>query len=161
MFWLGLRLLLLIGAANVAPIVAKLWLGRRWDAPLDGGLRFIDGRPLLGPSKTVRGFAAAVLVATAGAGLMGMPPTAGAMIGAAAMLGDTLSSFIKRRLAIPPSGRAIGLDQIPESLLPLLAVQGTLQLPAVLIIGVVAAFIAIEVPAARWSFRLGLRDRPY
>ena len=92
---------------------------------------------------------------------MGMPPTAGAMIGAAAMLGDALSSFIKRRLAIPPSGRAIGLDQIPESLLPLLAVQGTLQLPAVLIIGVVAAFIAIEVPAARWSFRLGLRDRPY
>jgi CDP-2,3-bis-(O-geranylgeranyl)-sn-glycerol synthase len=161
MFWLGLRLLLLIGAANIAPILAKRWLGGRWSAPLDGGLRFIDGQPLLGSSKTVRGVVAAVLAATAGAALMGMPLAAGALIGAAAVTGDALSSFIKRRLGIPPSGRAIGLDQIPESLLPLLAVQGMLQLPLALIFGVVTAFVAIEIPAARWSFRLGLRDRPY
>jgi hypothetical protein len=37
MLWLGLRLLLLIGAANIAPLVAKRWLGERWSAPLDGG----------------------------------------------------------------------------------------------------------------------------
>jgi hypothetical protein len=102
-----------------------------------------------------------VLVTTAGAALMGVPLAAGALIGAAAMLGDALSSFIKRRVGVPPSGRAIGLDQIPESLLPLLAVQGMLQLPSVLIFGVVIAFSAIEIPAARWSFRFGLRDRPY
>jgi len=161
MLWLGLRLLLLIGAANIAPILAKRWLGGRGSMPLDGGLRFVDGRPLLGPSKTVRGVVAAVLVSTAGSALLGLPLAAGALIGAAAMAGDTLSSFIKRRLGLPPSGRAIGLDQIPESLLPLLAVQGMLQLPAPLILGVTIAFFLLEIPAARWSFRFGLRDRPY
>jgi hypothetical protein len=35
--------------------------------------------------------------------------------------GAPLSSFIKRRLALVPSSQAIGLDQIPESLFPLLA----------------------------------------
>lgn len=161
MLWVGLRLLLLIGAANIAPILAKRWLGGRWSAPLDGGLRFVDGQPLLGLSKTVRGVVAAVFVTTAGAATMGIPLATGALIGAAAMAGDVLSSFIKRRLRVPPSGRAAGLDQIPEALLPLLAVQGRLQLPAELIFGVVIAFVAIEIPAARWSFHLGWRDRPY
>ena len=62
--WLGLRLLLLLGAANTAPIVIKRVLGGRWNAPLDAGLRFVDGRPLLGPSKTVRGLVAAVVGST-------------------------------------------------------------------------------------------------
>ena len=161
MFWLAVRLLVLIGAANIAPIAAKRWLGGRWSAPLDGGLRFIDGRPLLGASKTIRGVVAALLAATVGAALLGLPLAVGAWIGAAAVTGDALSSFVKRRLGIASSGRATGLDQIPEALLPLLAVQGRLQLPALLILTVVTAFVAIEIPAARWSFRLGLRDRPY
>jgi hypothetical protein len=160
-FWLGLRLLLLIGAANVAPIVAKRVLGARWNAPLDGGLRFFDGRPLLGSSKTVRGLVAAVATATLGAAALGIPLSAGALIGAAAMSGDALSSFVKRRLGIASSGRATGIDQIPEALLPLLAVQGLLQLSLALIIGVTLAFFALEIPLARWSYRRGLRDKPY
>ena len=32
-----------------------------------------------------------------------------------AMVGDLLSSFVKRRLKFQPSSRATGLDQIPES----------------------------------------------
>ena len=30
-------------------------MGHRWNAPLDGGLRLPDQRPVLGPSKTIRG----------------------------------------------------------------------------------------------------------
>jgi CDP-2,3-bis-(O-geranylgeranyl)-sn-glycerol synthase len=77
------------------------------------------------------------------------------------MAGDALASFFKRRLGLAPSGRAIGLDQVPESLLPLLAVQGLLGLSAAEILGITAAFFALEIPLARWAFRLGLRDRPY
>ena len=29
------------------------------------------------------------------------------------------------------------------------------------ILGITAAFFALEIPLARWAFRLGLRDRPY
>jgi CDP-2,3-bis-(O-geranylgeranyl)-sn-glycerol synthase len=161
MFWLGLRLLLLLAAANIAPIAAKRWLGGRWSTPLDGGLHFVDGRPLLGPSKTVRGTVAAVIAATASAAALGVPIAAGALIGVTAMAGDALASFAKRRLGVPPSGRATVLDQLPESLLPLLAVQDMLQLPATLILGVTLAFFVLEMPLARWSYRLGLRDHPY
>jgi hypothetical protein len=159
--WLGLRLLLLLGAANTAPIVAKRMLGERWNAPLDGGLRFVDGRPLLGPSKTLRGLVAAVVLSTLGAVALDVPWLAGTIIGATAMTGDALSSFVKRRLGVAPSGRATGLDQIPESLLPLLAVQGLLHLSPALIVAVTLAFFALEIPLARWSYRRGLRDRPY
>lgn len=158
---LAVQLLLLLAIANTAPIAAKRWFGARWNRPLDGGLRFVDGRPLLGPSKTVRGVLTAVVATTLAAALLGLPAQAGATIGAVAMAGDALSSFVKRRLGIASSGRATGLDQIPEALLPLLAVQGMLSLPAGLVAAVTLLFFAIEIPAARIGFRFGLRDRPY
>jgi CDP-2,3-bis-(O-geranylgeranyl)-sn-glycerol synthase len=159
--WLAIRLLLLLGIANAAPIALEHWLGPRWNAPLDGGLRFIDGRPLLGPAKTWRGLAAAVAAGSVGAPLLGLPVWIGTLIGAAAMVGDALSSFIKRRLGIPSSGRATGLDQIPEALLPLLAVQQQLHLSLALIAGITLAFFALVIPLARWSYQHGLRTRPY
>jgi len=159
--WRGLELLLLLGVANSAPIVAKRLLGDRWGAPLDLGATFFDGRPLLGPGKTIRGVVAAVVATALVAWPLGLPPSVGALLGAVSMAGDALASFIKRRLGVAPSGRAVGLDQIPESLLPLLAVQGPLDLSVAQVLGVTAAFFALEIPLARWAFRLGLRDRPY
>ncbi|KQX21512.1 CDP-archaeol synthase [Variovorax sp. Root434] len=160
-FWLGFQLLLLLGAANNAPIAAKRMLGARWSSPLDGGLRLRDGRPLLGPSKTVRGVVASVATCTLCAWLFGSAPGIGALIAAGAMAGDALSSFAKRRLAIEPSGRALGIDQIPESLLPLLAVQSLLGLSFLQVAAITASFVLLEIPLARLAHRLGLRDRPY
>lgn len=160
-FWLSLRLLCLLGVANGAPVLAKRVLGDRWNAPLDAGVRLGDGRPLLGPAKTYRGVGVAVLATALAAPLLGIPLAVGAVIGAAAMAGDALSSFAKRRLGAPPSGRATGLDQIPEALLPLLAVRSALDLSAGQIFGVVAAFFVLEQPVARLLHRLGIRDRPY
>ena len=65
--WSSLRLLLLLGVANTTPLVAKRWFGSHWQAPLDGGLMFFDGRPLLGSSKTIRGLVAAVTATALGA----------------------------------------------------------------------------------------------
>jgi hypothetical protein len=158
---LSVRLLLLLGVANVAPIAAKHWLGTRWSAPLDGGWHFIDGRPLLGPSKTVRGLVAAVAGAALAAVLLGFPLGLGAEVGALSMLGDALSSFVKRRFGIAPSGRATGIDQIPEALLPLLVVGGTLDLSLLQIVAITLVFFALSIPFARLAFRLGLRDRPH
>ena len=159
--WLGLKVLLLLGAANSAPIVAKRLLGDRWATPLDFGVRFIDGRSLLGPGKSFRGVVVAVVATAAVAWPLGIAPQTGALVGAASMAGDALASFVKRRLGVAPSGRAIGLDQVPESLLPLLAVHGLLDLSVLQILGITAAFFVLEIPLARWAFRLGLRDRPY
>lgn len=159
--WMSLRLLLLLAVANTAPLFAKRWLGTRWSAALDCGARFFDGRPLLGPSKTLRGLVAAIGATAIAAPVLGLHLTSGALIGAAAMLGDALSSFVKRRLGRSPSSRATGLDQIPEALLPLLAVQPSLGLTWWQIAAVTITFFALEIPLARLFHDLGLRDRPY
>jgi CDP-archaeol synthase len=159
--WQSLRLLLLLGVANASPIVAAWFLDPRWRMPLDGGTRFPDGRRLLGPSKTVRGVIAAIAATAIAAPALGVALQLGAAIGAAAMAGDALSSFTKRRLGIDSSGRAVGLDQIPESLLPLLVVQGPLDLSYAQVLGITAVFFAVETPVARLCYRLGIRKRPY
>jgi CDP-2,3-bis-(O-geranylgeranyl)-sn-glycerol synthase len=159
--WWSLQVLLLLGVANTAPIAAKHWLGVRWSAPLDGGWHFLDGRPLLGSSKTFRGLVAAVAGTALTAVLLGLSPGLGAKLGALAMVGDALSSFVKRRLGIAPSGRATGIDQIPEALLPLLVLRDALGLSWLQIAVITLVFFALEIPLARLAFRLGLRDRPY
>lgn len=160
-FLLGLRLLLLLTVANSTPILAKRLMGDRWCAPIDFGGRFVDGRPWLGPSKTWRGLAAAVLSSAATAPVLGFPVASGALLGLFAMAGDAVSSFIKRRLGIASSQESFGIDQIPESLLPLLALQGALAIPWTVVTGVAFAFFLLETPLARLSHRLGLRDHPY
>lgn len=159
--WTALRLLLLLAVANTAPLLAKRLFGARWSTPLDGGLRFLDGRPLLGASKTVRGLLAATLASALAAPLLGLPAAIGAVLGVGAMLGDALASFTKRRLGTPPSGRATGLDQIPEALLPLLLLQAALDLGLLQIAAVTLAFFVLEIPLAWLAHKLGLRDQPY
>ena len=61
-----LQLLLLLMLANGTPVIAKKIFGDRYSHPLDGNLKFSDGRPLFGRSKTIRGILLAVLVTTAG-----------------------------------------------------------------------------------------------
>lgn len=160
-WWFALRVLLLLAVSNTAPILATRLFGQRWCAPLDGGYSFLDGRPLLGPSKTWRGLIAAICSTTLAAGLLAISPVIGAVMGAAAMLGDAISSFVKRRLGIASSGRATGLDQIPEALLPLLVLYTTLALSPIEVFAITSAFFLLEIPLAQLSFWAGLRERPY
>ena len=155
------RVLLLLAVANGSPLLAKKIWGGALAQPLDAGMRFIDRRPVFGPSKTVRGVLVSVAATTAVAPLVGIAWWLGALIGATAMAGDLLSSFIKRRLDRPPSSRALGLDHIPESLLPLLACRETLGLTATDIGIVVAAFFAGAIVLSRVLYRVGLRDEPH
>ena len=116
-------LVLLVVIANAAPVVISLLLGHRWNAPLDGGLRLPDQRPVLGPSNTIRGVLASVLATALLASLLGFSPATGAGFACLAMLGDICSSFIKRRLGMASSRSVPLLDQLPESLLPLWFMQ--------------------------------------
>lgn len=159
--WFVLRLLLLLGVANSAPIVAKRLCGQWLSWPLDAGKLFFDGRAILGPSKTWRGLVSAVLFTAIAAFVLDIAPAIGALMGASAMAGDALSSFIKRRLGVAPSDRATGLDQIPEALLPLLVVYTPLALTPLEVTITTFAFFLLEMPLAWLSCKLGLRERPY
>jgi CDP-2,3-bis-(O-geranylgeranyl)-sn-glycerol synthase len=121
-----LSLLVLILLANGLPALLGLLLGRA--RPLDGGRTWSDGRPVLGQSKTWRGLFASLL-ATPLAGLaLGIPWYLGLWVALGAMFGDLVASFIKRRLGLRSGESAPVLDQLPESLIPVLLLMGPLGL---------------------------------
>ena len=156
-----LIVLVLIGAANTAPLIAKKWLGERLAWPVDGHLKFFDGQPLLGHSKTVRGVTVGILLPALLAPLLGHAGLHGAAIGASAMVGDLLSSFVKRRMKLVPSSQALGLDQIPEVLLPAWVARRWFDLSPWDIVALVATFIVLALALSKVLYRLKLRDRPY
>ena len=151
----------LIGVANAAPVTLKWLFSDRYSTPVDGGLVLRDGRRLLGPSKTWRGVAFAILVPACLSPLTGFSWRAGALVGSTAMAGDCIASFLKRRLGLAASSMALGLDQVPESLLPAISMRAYAQLNALDILMVVLIFFIGELALSRVFFRLGLRERPY
>lgn len=156
-----LKVLILLLVANGTPILARRILRGRFSYPLDFGFRFFDDRPLLGRSKTIRGVSSSVILTTAVAPIIGFDWTIGLLVGITAMLGDLFSSFLKRRLGIAESHMAIGLDQIPESLFPLLACRSALHLDLIdVAIGTLAFFIC-ELILSRMFHMIGLRNHPY
>ncbi len=158
---LTFKLLFLLLAANGAPVLLNKILGS-WGAwPVDGGARLKDGHPVFGASKTWRGLFGAILLAGAAAVLVGLPFWLGALFGGSAMLGDLFSSFFKRRLGVPSSGMALGLDQVPESLLPLLAVRSELALGTGYIAWLVLIFLILELALSRILYALHIRDQPH
>lgn len=161
MLWVELQLLLLLLVANGTPILAAT-VFKDWGAqPLDGGRLLADGRRLLGDSKTWRGVVLAPLVTELVALPLPLPVSVGATVGVGAMLGDLLSSFCKRRLRMDSSSMALGLDQIPEALLPLLLVADHLALSWFAIGWTVAGFVVLELILSPIFFRFGIRNRPY
>lgn len=154
-------LLLLLLIANASPVLARVALRDRLAAPLDGGLTLRDGRRLLGASKTWRGVVVAILAGSLCAAPLGLPWQAGLLVGICAMLGDALSSFVKRRLGMPSGAMAPGLDHIPESLLPLLACRPLLALSWTEVALMTMGFMIANLLLSRIAYRLGVREHPY
>ena len=159
--WLIGRMLVLLALANATPLLVNAVVGKRWAYPLDGGVRLGDGQPLFGASKTIRGIVSAVVATALGGVVVGWGWKVGAVVGLVAMGGDLFSSFVKRRLRLAAGSRATGLDQIPESLFPLLACWTLVPMRVVEMVVVVALFFVSEVVLSVVFFRLHLRERPY
>ena len=153
--------LLLLLVANGTPILVRLALGKRLKQPLDGGWRFFDGRPLFGPSKTIVGLIAALSASISLSVALSIGWMTGLLIGGLAMLGDLLSSFVKRRMGLRSSAMALGLDQVPESLIPLMVCAPLLGLSWTQVLLVTSAFFVLEVILSRIAYHLGIRQQPY
>ena len=59
------------------------------------------------------------------------------------------------------SAKAMGLDQIPKSLLPLLACRAPLALGLIEITAIVTIFLIGEIVLSQLLYNLHVRDRPY
>ena len=156
-----LQAMVLLALANGTPVIAKRVLGQRLAWPLDANVTWFDRRPLLGPSKTMRGVVLSLLITTIAAPLIGLGAEVGCLAAGTAMAGDLCSSFVKRRLNLAPSSQALGLDQVPESLLPLLALRSLLALSAADIAVAVVGFMIGELMLSRLLYKIHLRDEPY
>ena len=156
-----LKLLLLIIIANGTPVLARNIFKSHFETALDFNRMFFDGRPVFGPTKTWRGIIVAIVITVPFALLLGFTAELGLVLAALAMVGDLLGSFIKRRLKLAPSSRALGLDQIPESLLPMFACQGLLGLSWQSTVMVVFLFFVMELLLSRLLYQLHIRKHPY
>ena len=160
-FWFIAEMLVLLTLANGTPVITKDILGNRFASPIDGGAVFVDGRRLFGSSKTFRGIFLSILVTSACAPLVGLGWKIGTLVASVAMAGDLFSSFLKRRMNLPAGGKATGLDQVPESLFPLLACRSALPLTALDIVAAVVIFFVGELLLSRLLYHFHLRDHPY
>ena len=156
-----LKLVILLAIANGSPVIARKLLGKSLNQPLDCGVAFLDGRPLFGRSKTIRGIVVSLIVTAGFAPVIGFDWISGLTVATVAMVGDLTSSFLKRRFGLSPSSRATGIDQVPESLFPALAVRSILGLSLFDIILIVIIFFSGEVFFSRLLFKWNIRNRPY
>ncbi|MGM0772442.1 CDP-archaeol synthase [Marinobacter sp.] len=158
---ISLELFVMLVLANGAPVVAALMLGERWSAAVDGGRQWRDGRPVLGKSKTWRGVVSGVLACGLFSLITGQGFLFGLLFGLLGLVGDMVSSFIKRRAGLASSARAIGLDQIPEALLPMVMAWYWLELSWFVVAGVVVLFTVSNILLSPVLYRLGIRHQPH
>ena len=109
--------------ANGAPVIFG---GGR---SIDGGRSFLDGKPILGSHKTIRGFFGGLVIGTLvgfvecflfeahrfpSVSVITFSPSIllGFVLSLGALIGDLTDSFIKRRLDIPPGSPLPVLDQL-------------------------------------------------
>ncbi|MCB1735642.1 MAG: CDP-archaeol synthase [Gammaproteobacteria bacterium] len=156
-----LSLLGLLFACNGAPILLRLLVRNHFALPIDFGVNAWDDRPLFGTSKTWRGLLAAISIGAVLSALLGWGAMFGALFGLYSMLGDLFASFVKRRMGLAPSDQATGLDQIPESLFPLIHAAMVLPVGLLHVIGLSAAFTLLSVLVSRPLYRWHIRNRPY
>ncbi|MEP1215430.1 MAG: CDP-archaeol synthase [Marinobacter sp.] len=158
---ISLELFVMLVLANGAPVVAARILGRRWSRPVDGGRLWRDGRPLLGDSKTWRGIVSGTLACGLFALFIGAGLLFGVLFGLLGLIGDMMSSFIKRRAGLSSSARALGLDQIPEALLPMILAWYWLELSGFVVVSVVVLFTISNILLSPLLYRLGIRHQPH
>lgn len=158
---LSLELFVMLVLANGSPVVVARLLHQTGNRAVDGGRVWRDGRPVFGPSKTWRGLLSGTLACLLFSVWVGLGWLFGALFGLLALLGDLISSFIKRRMGLESSSRALWLDQLPEALLPMALAWLWLSLPVWEAVAVALLFALSNMLFSPVLYRLGIRKQPH
>jgi len=150
-----LKIVAFILLVNFLPFAASIICEERFSRPIDGGLLWRDGRPLLGSHKTFRGLLSGVLGGVIISPMLQISWSVAAGAALLSMSGDLLSSFIKRRLNYP-SGKPVPVfDHFFESLFPLLFLDNFLQLRLWHLTAILLSFIIVaHLGALFWQYIL-------
>ena len=167
-------------AANVAPILAKRFnVLPRLAVPVDCNANW-NGKPLLGPHKTLRGFVlgtAAAIAVTVGQtflyplfpfptlGLVNYayvdPFVLGFLLGFGSLLGDSIGSFIKRRAGKKPGEPLPILDQTGMAMVATIAVVWVYPLSIDAIIAIIAMTFLWHITAAKTAYAFKIRPEKW
>lgn len=146
--------------ANMTPPFVKYW--HRWNGPIS--------KRWLGSHKTVVGFALGVLAALLttfgqsriawGGGLVSYDdwPVLGLRFGIGAMAGDSVKSFVKRRLGIAPGRPWIPADQLDYLVGALALVWTRVRLSWTDVAVILALGVLGHLLVSRIGYWLGVRD---
>jgi CDP-2,3-bis-(O-geranylgeranyl)-sn-glycerol synthase len=158
------------GIANATPVAAtKIPLLKDWRAPLDFGKSF-RGKRVFGANKTWRGLATGTLIGA----LVGVTQSfflnyngshwnaawLGALMGAGALMGDALESFIKRQRGVPAGHSWFPFDQLDYIIGALLFIYPFARLPLHIMAIILATYFGLHIVTVYVFYLLGIRDRP-
>ena len=151
--------------ANGAPVIFG---GGR---SIDSGKLFIDGKPLFGSHKTIRGFIAGLAIGTfvgwlqeAIAPAAGFPKGSvllGFMLSLGAMIGDLTGSFLKRRLSLDPGAPLPIIDQVDFALMALLMAAPVKPPTIAMTMIILVLTVPIHLLINMLAYLLGLKKTPW
>jgi CDP-2,3-bis-(O-geranylgeranyl)-sn-glycerol synthase len=140
--------------ANASPVI----LGG--GGPIDGGVKWIDGKPLLGSHKTVKGTILGVVVGAI-VGILQKNPLGGSLQAFGAIIGDIIFSFLKRRLDMVPGASFPLLDQL-DFIIFAIILSYPIQTPGLdTSLGILVLTIPLHYLTNFIAFRLSLKKNPW
>jgi len=147
--------------ANAVPVIAG------GGSPIDFGRKFLDGKPVFGKNKTLRGFffglAIGLIVGYAETLLFGYPLFLGLLTSLGALFGDLIGAFMKRRLGLAPGDILPVVDQVDfivGAVLVSLPVYGYM-LYWELVLAVLIITPPIHLLTNFFAYKLGLKKNPW
>ncbi len=114
------KMVIFLWLINFVPPLLALIFHNKFNKPVDANKTFFDGQPILGSHKTIRGVTGAVICGGITAHLFSFTFFEGTTIAALSMLGDLITSFLKRRVKTPSGTVIPGMDQFLEAFLPII-----------------------------------------
>ena len=140
--------------ANAAPVA----LGG--GPPLDGGEKWLDGKPFLGSHKTLRGCIVGI-IAGIGIGILQGNLLSGLSQGIGAILGDLLSSFLKRRWDVAPGESSPLLDQLDFIIVAIILSQPFTRATFTEMIVIIIVTIPIHYIMNYFSWLVKMKEHPW
>ena len=145
--------------ANAAPVIFG------GGKPLDGGKKFVDGKPIFGKNKTLRGFISGLIIGTivgfAEYALFKYPMAFGFITALGALIGDLFESFIKRRLG-KKSGEVLPLADQLDFVLGALAFSLLVMPPKIEVFLIVLMITPpIHLITNYFAYLLKLKRKPF
>lgn len=148
-----LHIIVFLLLVNGIPPLIALLTNDRFNYRVDGGKSWFDGHPLFGSNKTVRGLITAICGGTLAFPLIGQAWWIAGITAFLAMTGDLLSSFIKRRFIVPSGKDLPIIDQLFESLFPLIFLNYFIDINLLQNIAVLVIFITFAYSSSKlWHY---------